>query len=70
MKPIIAYLIMLALQVVAGWELLRWVFKETCSGTTDEQGMFFGFLCLELIGFILFNVLLYQGGFYRLPWTW
>lgn len=66
MKPIISYLIIIGIQVIASWEYIKLMAKEL----KDEDIMFGGSIILLILILFLFNMTLYKGGFYRLPWGW
>jgi len=67
MIPILSYLIIIALQVIGFWEFMKWVTKE-CKDN-DAILIFIAAIVSALI-LLLFNYILYWGGFYRLPWGW
>jgi hypothetical protein len=72
MKPMLAYLIVIGLQIIAAWEISKLAFKELCikSEYSAEIILFMGVIIFEIIVMVLFNKVLYLGGFYRLPWGW
>jgi len=70
MKPMLSYLIIISLQVIAFWEVSKWLLRETCTGEDVEPALFMGGIVFELVILGVFNWVLYEGGFYRLPWGW
>jgi len=67
MIPILSYLIIIALQVIGSWEFINWVIKKR---KDDEPILIFVSIIFLATILLLFNYLLYWGGFYRLSWGW
>ena len=57
---LLSYLIIISAQIILTWEIIKWAIKNN----GDK------YLIVYFIILVLFNYILYEGGFYRLPWVW
>lgn len=66
MRPMLSYLIIIAIQAISLWEFVKWDTKEF----VDEGGLWWAVLILGGTVLGILNWVLYCGGLYKLPWAW